>query len=281
MTATKLAPAAAQTSDLPQLLDRYLRDPTIDVAKLDQMVALQERMMRWQAETAWNAAMAEAQSKMHAVAYDSNNPQTRSRYTSYATMDAALRPIYSPLGFALSFNTDDSRENFVKIICDVSRGGHTRRYQIEMPADGKGARGNDVMTKTHATGSAVSYGMRYLLKMIFNVSTGDVDDDGNAASRRSRTPAPPAPNVMHQVPHDAETGETREPAPEEEGEETAAERIHRLDGMLIDAAEAGMTALQDTWKMLDPADRKQLKAALDRRHKPRAVAVDEAARGSR
>jgi hypothetical protein len=49
-----------------------------------------------------------------------------------------------------------------------------------MPADGKGAKGGDVMTKTHATGSAIQYGMRYLLKMIFNIAVGD-DDDGNAA----------------------------------------------------------------------------------------------------
>jgi len=50
-----------------------------------------------------------------------------------------------------------------------------------MPADGKGAKGGDVMTKTHAAGSAMSYGMRYLLKMIFNVAIGENDDDGNGA----------------------------------------------------------------------------------------------------
>jgi hypothetical protein len=52
-----------------------------------------------------------------------------------------------------------------------------------MPADGKGAKGGDVMTKTHAAGSAMSYGMRYLLKMIFNVAVGEDDDDGQAAGR--------------------------------------------------------------------------------------------------
>jgi hypothetical protein len=69
-----------------------------------------------------------------------------------------------------------------------------------MPVDGKGARGGDVMTKTHAMGSGISYGMRYLLRMIFNLAI-DQDDDGNAAGglirpgraeRRIRTivPAP-------------------------------------------------------------------------------------------
>ncbi len=49
-----------------------------------------------------------------------------------------------------------------------------------MPADGKGAKGGDVMTKTHATGAAASYGARYLLKGIFNIAVGDDDRDGNA-----------------------------------------------------------------------------------------------------
>ena len=53
-----------------------------------------------------------------------------------------------------------------------------------MPADGKGAQGRDVMTRTHATGSAVSYGRRYLLLMIFNIAVGGEDDDGNAAGRK-------------------------------------------------------------------------------------------------
>jgi hypothetical protein len=35
------------------------------------------------------------------------------------------------------------------------------------------------MTRTHATGSATSYGSRYLLRMIFNISIGE--DDGNLA----------------------------------------------------------------------------------------------------
>jgi ERF superfamily protein len=51
-----------------------------------------------------------------------------------------------------------------------------------MPADGKGAKGGDVMTKTHATGSALTYGRRYLLALIFNLAIGELqDDDGNAA----------------------------------------------------------------------------------------------------
>ena len=53
-----------------------------------------------------------------------------------------------------------------------------------MPVDGKGPKGNDVLSKTHATGSGISYGMRYLLIMAFNLTVLKTkeDDDGNAAS---------------------------------------------------------------------------------------------------
>ncbi len=167
------------------MIERAARDPSIDVDKLDRLLQMRERENARVAEQAFNAALADAQTEMHPVAADSDNPQTRSRYASYAALDRAVRPIYTRHGFALSFNTADAPgPEQARIVCDVCHaGGHTRRYHIDMPVDGKGARGGDVMTKTHAMGSGVSYGMRYLLRMIFNLAI-DQDDDGNAAGGR-------------------------------------------------------------------------------------------------
>ena len=72
----------------------------------------------------------------------------------------------------------------IRVVCYVALRGHTRRYQIDMPCDGKGAKGRDVMTKTHAAGAAMSYGMRYLVKGIFNIAIGAEDDDGNLDNGR-------------------------------------------------------------------------------------------------
>ena len=55
-----------------------------------------------------------------------------------------------------------------------------------------------------------------------------------------------------------------------------SERIDRLDAQLASAAECGMDYLQVRWSAIAPADQKILKAALDRRHKPAAAAVDAA-----
>lgn len=162
------------------MIERAARDPSVDMDKLERLLAMKERQETRAAEQAFAEAMTKAQSEMRAVATDLNNSQTRSRYASYMALDKATRPIYTKHGFALSFNTDVGPTPDILIVgCSVMHGGgYTRHYSVPMPADGKGAKGGDVMTKTHATGAAMTYGQRYLLKLIFNIAVGE-DTDGN------------------------------------------------------------------------------------------------------
>lgn len=176
---TNVAPIS-DASAIVTMIERAARDPNVDIDKMERLLQMQERVMARTAEQDFNAAMTKAQSKMRAVATDSNNPQTRSRYASYAALDRAVRPIYTTEGFALSFGTaDGAPDQYIRVVCHVSHsGGYSRTYHVDMPADGKGAKGGDVMTKTHAVGAGMSYGQRYLLKMIFNIAVGE-DVDGN------------------------------------------------------------------------------------------------------
>jgi hypothetical protein len=161
-----------------------------NIEVIERLMALRDREEDKRKEQEFNAAMSTAQAEMRPVAADANNPQTRSRYASYLALDRQMRPIYTRHGFGLSFNTaEPPSPDFVRVICDVShKSGHSRRYQVDMPSDGKGAKGGDVMTKTHATGAAMTYGQRYLLKMIFNIAVGE-DDDGRYASKPRVTQA--------------------------------------------------------------------------------------------
>ena len=149
---------------------------------LGKLMDLQERWEASRAKKTYDEAMKLAQSEMRPVLMNANNDQTKSRYATYEALDSAIRPIYTRHGFTLSFNTADCPlEGHVRIVCEVACGGHSTFPHIDMPADGKGAKGGDVMTKTHATGAAITYGRRYLLGMIFNITTTK-DDDGNGAS---------------------------------------------------------------------------------------------------
>jgi hypothetical protein len=182
-------------NDPSAMFERLARDPNASVDKIERLMAMVERAQARAAESAFNAAMSAAQSEMRPVAADASNPQTRSKYASYEALDLALRPIYTKHGFGLSFDTGDAPgPDVVRVLCYATHGGgHKHTYKLDMPADGKGAKGGDVMTKTHAVGSAMSYGMRYLLKMIFNVAVGEDDDDGNRAAGSQVRPEVKAP----------------------------------------------------------------------------------------
>lgn len=182
--ATAVAAPASDADNIMHLISRLASDPTIDIDRVERFMGMHEKAKAREAETAFNDAMSAAQAEMGPVATDRKNDQTKSRYASYAALDLAVRPIYVKHGFALSFNTDpDGPADHLRLRCKVThKGGHCEPYQVDMPADGKGAKGGDVMTKTHAAGSAMSYGQRYLLKMIFNLAVGE-DDDGQKASR--------------------------------------------------------------------------------------------------
>lgn len=122
----------------------------------------------------------------------------------------------------------------------------------------------------------------------------EVEDIPAAAKR----PAKPAPNVMLPLPpHDEVTGEVIEQSPppdaatgapsvsadptggaptvtNETSKSDDGPGITEIDGDLAAAAEHGSLRLQQVWTGLKPAQQKMLKAALDRRHKPRALEVD-------
>jgi ERF superfamily len=152
------------------------------IETIERLVALHNQMEEREAKASFDEAMNAAQKEMEPVRTNADNPQTHSRYATYKAIDKAIRPIYTKHGFSLSFNTEDFGDgNVVKIVCYVARGKYERKYQLVMPSDGKGAKGGDVMTKTHATGAALTYGKRYLLCDIFNIVIGD-DKDGNAGS---------------------------------------------------------------------------------------------------
>ena len=179
------AVALPPPTSLLEVIERASRDPTVDVQKMAGLLDLHERVVERERIATYAAAMTACQQEIRTIATNLDNDHTSSRYASYEQIDRFIRPIYIKHGFSLSFNTDESpsgNTEVVRVTCYVTHTcGYSRLYKIDMPADGKGAKGGDVMTKTHATGSAVSYGRRYLVRMIFNIVTGEVDDDGNAA----------------------------------------------------------------------------------------------------
>lgn len=181
---SSFVPVVSETSSILAVIARAATDPNCDVEKMERLYAMHERMQDRQAAEAFASAMSIAQSEVKKAAKDRTNTQTKSDYATLESIDAAIRPVYTAHGFSLSFDTADSPlAGHVRIVCHVMHaGGHTRTYQYDNPMDDKGIQGSVNKTPTHARGSAVTYGRRYLTLLIFNLSTGYHDDDGNASS---------------------------------------------------------------------------------------------------
>jgi hypothetical protein len=168
------------------VIERAATNPAVDIDKMERLMEMLRRLRAEQAETAFNAALTEAQAELEPVSRDATNPQTKSKYSTYAALNAAAKPIYTKHGFALSFDEEDSpKPDHIRVIGLLShRAGHTRRYHTDMPSTNTGAKGNAIggMNPTQAVGSAKQYGRRYILTNAFDIATTEHDDDGNAAS---------------------------------------------------------------------------------------------------
>jgi hypothetical protein len=190
-TVVNKPPAAPPPATLDQQILLAAADPRVDVAKMRELTDLRRQLRMEEAEDTFKVALAAAQREMRPIEADAANDSTKSKYATLYKVDKALRPIYSKHGLSVSFNTADCPlPGHTRVLAYVERGLFTRQYQYDVAVDTKGPKGNDVMTKTHAGGSALSYGKRYLLLMIFNVTIGR-DDDGNAAAGVDSAPVSP------------------------------------------------------------------------------------------
>lgn len=164
-----------------EILSSAVLSGKCDVDIVERLTRLQREQVEYQAMVEFNEAMHRCQQQMKHINTDMQSD--KGRYASYKQVDKAIRPIYTGEGISLSFSDGEPiAPDTLRLLCYVSRGGYTRVYHKDMPIDTKGAKGNDVMTRTHAQGSADSYAKRYLVKDIFNLAVGENDDDGNGGA---------------------------------------------------------------------------------------------------
>src|SRR5690606_22029271 len=135
-----------------------------------------------QAKKAYFAAMSKCQAQLPVVVKNKSNSHARSNYADLAAIEEQAMPVIHEHGFAVSFQPDGYNDKGeLRIRWEISHeGGHSRDGIGEIPVDGAGSQGKVNKTGTQAFGSTATYGRRYLLCMLFNISTGD-DRDGNRA----------------------------------------------------------------------------------------------------
>lgn len=152
------------------MIERLAALPDFDVAKLEKLLDMQERIMDRQAEAAFNAAFAEMQAAIPTIL--EKGKTDKGKYARQEDIVKVIRPILKAHGFSLSFRTEWP-EKQIKIVGILThREGHTRESQFLTDADS--ATGRNAI---QARGSAVTYGRRYTTTDLLNITSSEQQDD--------------------------------------------------------------------------------------------------------
>lgn len=182
VTISQAAPLPAERPrDLLEVIAQAALDPRIDAEKMRALFELQRDIQRENAKIEFKAALNRVQAKIPPIEKDGRiivRGEERSRYSKYETIDEALRPIYSPEGFALSFDTESQDGKLYKVTCVLSHSlGHSEPKSLMVPLDS-----NQFRSDVQSVGSSLSYAKRQLVKMHFNIIEKGEDDDGNGGN---------------------------------------------------------------------------------------------------
>jgi hypothetical protein len=172
-------------------LERVVRDPAIDVVKLEQIIALQERVADKQAQQAFNAAMARVEAEIGPVIRDRLNPGVNRKYATLEAIDAVARPVYSAHGLSVRFGCAAAPSaGWLRLTCTVSHAdGYSEQTYLDSPVDTQQRSRSPVQ----AVGSTLTYLRRYLLQNAFNIvlSDDETDDDGEVVPMRAAAASMP------------------------------------------------------------------------------------------
>lgn len=164
-----------------QMIGSASKDPDIDADKMKALADMMYTHEDREAKKTFIKALIKCQKEMPLVVAASVNAHTKSTYAKLDKINKILVPIYTKNGFSFSFGSGETeRPDYFRTTAIIShKDGHVREEFVDLPIDNKGANGNATKTEMHGVASSHKYGQRYLTCMVFNISTGDDDNDGN------------------------------------------------------------------------------------------------------
>ena len=174
---------AREAGSMLDVIARAAADPSVNVDKLERLLAIQQTILVDQRRTAYMAAMARLQEKMPQIAksgviHDTKG-NVRNKFAKLEDIDVVVRPMLAAEGFSFSYDTRPIPGGNTDYVLTIShREGHSETKSLPLPVDsGPPGRG-----KVQDAGSSLSYARRYLLMMALNLVTRDVDNDGQGES---------------------------------------------------------------------------------------------------
>jgi hypothetical protein len=159
--------ASNESNALMAVIERVAMSENADIAKLEKMLDMQERVLNRNAAQSFTADMAMMQGEMPRVFKLASGHNTT--YARLEDINDTIRPVLQRFGFAVTFNIDQPTPKDVKVTAILShRDGHKETSSLTLPCDTSGSK-----NAVQAVGSTISYGKRYSMCALLNISTGD------------------------------------------------------------------------------------------------------------
>jgi hypothetical protein len=178
------APDSPSTS-LLNFVALAVKDPSIDVTKLEALLRMQREIVADDAKAQFNRAFLRLQSKLPRITKRGEveyKGQKAFKFARWEDVDAAIRPVLAEEGFSLSFTTQPRQgDGGGLIVTAILRhaAGHSTETSIPVPLDSSGGKNS-----MQGYGSSLSYGKRYAATAALNIITEGADDDGKRGGTR-------------------------------------------------------------------------------------------------
>jgi hypothetical protein len=172
------------------IIERASRDPSVDLDKMERLIAMRDRMMAERARAEFAVAMAAMQAELPTISerggIKDRSGNVQSTYALWEDINRAIIPVLQRHGFALTFRNTNTPTSISVTGVLSHRGGHREETTITLPVDVSGNK-----NAVQGVASSVSYGKRYTTGLLLNITSCGEDDDGSAAGAPPPAPAMP------------------------------------------------------------------------------------------
>jgi hypothetical protein len=167
---------ANQANAMLGMIERVALNPDVPIEKMEKLLDIQERMMNKQAEIDFNIAFSDMQPELPTIQAKGKGHNSTT-YARKEDMNRLVNPVLKKYGFALSFSNRQEEGDIITVATLRHRSGHCEKTELRLKNDTSGSK-----NAVQAVGSSQSYGERYTMKSILNLTITDdeTDDDAKA-----------------------------------------------------------------------------------------------------
>jgi hypothetical protein len=174
------------SASLLEVISRAASDPSVDIDKLERLLAAQERIEAKNAKQAFVAAKLAMRPMLpvidmrgRIVIKDKSSGEViqETPFARFEDIHAAVVPILTEHGFDLSFRNGLAEDGKVRVTTILTHeAGHSEETYFDLPHDSSGSK-----NAVQAVGSSTSYAKRYGVLSILNIRVAGEDDDASTA----------------------------------------------------------------------------------------------------